>query len=778
MRRLGPYEIIAPIGTGGMGEVYRARDTRLGRDVAVKVLAERFSGDAELRARFAREAQAVAALSHPNILAIHDVGMEGSSSYAVMELLEGQTLRERLNKGPMPWRKVVEIGVAIAEGLAAAHAKGITHRDLKPENLFLTAGGALKILDFGLAQIKPRAGGLDETSPHVPSATEPGAIMGTVGYMSPEQVRGQPADVRSDIFSLGCVLHEMVTGQRAFARETAVETMTAILHDEPPEVSGSGKKVPIELERVIEHCLEKNPAERFHSAHDLAYALRAIQPDVQSKANGFPQGAYWGVAALALAIIAAFALWFNNRRPIPHRDPVFESVAVLPFENVTADANAEPLSDGIADHLSINLSQLRDRDFKVTPFTSASRFRGPKIDLKAAGSALGVEAVVTGKLYQEGENLSISVALSDARADNLIWGQQYRGKRSEILALQDEIAKGLVAHLGLRLSDADQRRLLKRHTEDPTAYVLYQEGMYHWHKFTEESTRTAIDYFQRAIKIDPQFALAYEGLGRCYGLQSPPNESYPKAKEAYEKARKLDSSLAEAHGGMGNYYMFYEHNWPAAESAFKEALRLNPRLSDTHHLYGFYLAAMGKTAEGVAELKTAKELDPETPIRSSGLALVHFWARQYDQQLAESQRMLELAPNFPLAYLNMGQAYALQGKYEQAAEAFQKQLALDKKNTASFGLLGYTYARWGKRAEAEKVIQEITDLSQQQYFSGFEKARIYAGLGEKDQAFFWLQKAYEERDWGMAWLKVDPTLDSLRSDRRFDALLQEMGLPP
>ena len=314
-----------------------------------------------------------------------------------------------------------------------------------------------------------------------------------------------------------------------------------------------------------------------------------------------------------------------------------------------------------------------------------------------------MQAVVTGKLYQEGESLSINVALSDARTDDLIWGQQYRGKRSEILALQDEIAKGLVAHLGLRLSDADERRLLKRHTEDPRAYVLYQEGMYHWHKFTEESTRTAIDYFQRAIKIDPQFALAYEGLGRCYDLQSPPKESYPKAKEAYEQALKLDGSLAEAHAGMGNFLMFYDHNWPAAEIALKEALRLNPRLADAHHLYGFYLAAMGQTTPAVAELKIAKELDPQTPIRCAGLALVHFLARQYDQQLAESQKLLELAPNFPLAYLNMGEAYALQGMYEQAVLVFQKQLAIDKKDTASFGLLGYTYARWGKRAEAERI---------------------------------------------------------------------------
>src|SRR5436190_8431442 len=492
--QLGPYQIRAPFGAGAMGEVYRASDTRLGREVAVKVLAERFAGDAELRGRFEREARAVAALSHPSILAIHDFGTQGSSTYAVMELLEGQTLRERLSKGPLPWRKAVEIGVAIAEGLAAAHAKGITHRDLKPENLFLPAGGSLKILDFGLAQIQPLAGGLDETSPHVPRATEAGTVLGTVGYMAPEQVRGQPADARSDIFSLGCVLYEMVAGTRAFAHDTAVETMTAILHDEPPEVTESGKKVPLELERVIQHCLEKNPAARFHSAHDLAYALRAIQPDAKANGRRFPKGVLIA-AALVLAAIAALGLWSSNRRPIADRNRTFESVAVLPFENVTADPKAEPLSDGIADYLSINLSQLRDRDFKVTPFTSASRFRGPKIDLKAAGSALGVQAVVTGKLYQEGESLSISIAVSDVRTDNLIWGQQYRGKRSEILSLQDEIAKGLVAHLGLQLSDADERRLLKHDTEDPAAYLLYQEGMYHWHKFREESVRTAIDYF-------------------------------------------------------------------------------------------------------------------------------------------------------------------------------------------------------------------------------------------------------------------------------------------
>jgi eukaryotic-like serine/threonine-protein kinase len=779
---LGQYKIGAPLGAGGMGEVYRAMDSRLDREVAIKVLPPQFAQDQARLARFEREAKAVAALSHPNILAIHDFDTEQGQTFAVMELLEGETLRNRLAHGAIPWRKAVEIAIAIADGLSAAHAKGIIHRDLKPENIFLTTPGWVKILDFGLARMElpTLPSGDAPTGTYHPAQTEIGTILGTVGYMSPEQVRGKEADAKSDIFSLGCLLHEMVTGQRAFSRETSVETMTAILHDEPPDLADSGKKIPLELQRIIQHCLEKNPASRFHSAHDLAFALRAIQPDSKVQERGTPKGIVWGAAALALATIAALGLWLNSRRPLPGPIGAFESVAVLPFENLTGDTKAEPLSDGIADHLSINLSQLRDRDFKVTPFTSASRFRGPKIDLKAAGSALGVQTVVTGKLYQEGENLSISVALSDARADNLIWGQQFRGKRSEILALQDEIAKGLVAHLGLQLSDADQQRLLKHHTENPTAYLLYQEGMYHWHKFREESLHTAIDYFQRALKIDPQFARAHEGLGRCYGNQDafsvPPKESQPRDKAALQKALELDNTLAEAHVGMGNYYMFYEHNWSAAESSFKEALRLNPRLADAHHVYGFYLAATGQTEQAIAELKTAKELDSQAPIRSAGLGHVLFCARQYDQQLAESQRMLQLAPNFPLAYVNMGEAYVMQGKHDEAAQAIQKLLTIEKKLAGSRGLLGFAYARWGKRAEAEKVLQEIKDLSQRQFFSGFDQARIYAGLGDKDEALRWLEKAYEERDWGIAWLKVDPTLDSLRADPKFSDLMYRMGL--
>jgi serine/threonine protein kinase len=375
---LGQYRIGAPLGAGGMGEVYRAKDSRLDREVAIKVLPPQFAQDQARLARFEREAKAVAALSHPNILAIHDFDTEQGQTFAVMELLEGETLRRRLDRSAIPWKKAVEIAIAIADGLSAAHAKGIIHRDLKPENIFLTTPGWVKILDFGLARIElpTLPSGDTPTGSYHPAQTEVGTILGTVGYMSPEQVRGKEADARSDVFSLGCLLHEMVTGQRAFSRDTSVETLTAILHDEPPDLADSGKKIPLELQRIIQHCLEKNPASRFHSAHDLAFALRAIQPGAKVQETGHPRMATWGAAALALAAIASFALWLINRPPTTKQDRTFESVAVLPFENATGDTKNEPLSDGIADHLSINLSQLRDRDFKVSPFTSASRFRG------------------------------------------------------------------------------------------------------------------------------------------------------------------------------------------------------------------------------------------------------------------------------------------------------------------------------------------------------------------------------------------------------------------
>jgi len=510
---LGPYQVLALLGTGGMGEVYRARDTRLDREVAIKVLPLHLAQDPEALARFKREAKVVAALSHPNILAIHDFGdfeTEQGPSYAVMELLEGETLRSRLSRSALPWRKAVEIGISLADGLAEAHARGVTHRDLKPENIFLTSDGRVKILDFGLAKLRlPKINGQADSDALsqklLTDQTVPGLIMGTVSYMAPEQVRGEEADAPSDIFSFGCVLYETVAGRLTFARQTVTETMAAILRDEPPELTAAGREVPRELEQVIRRCLEKNPKERFQSARDLAFALRAmlsgvgvstperatsrtgrfVRPIKRSKA-----GAIIVLATLSIAI-AAIARLTNVGEAI-------DSVAVLPFVNVNSDPDAEYLADGITECLINDLS--RSLNLKVIARNSVFQYKGKEIDPQAVARALGAHAVLMGRVTQRGDDLSISAELVDARDNRQIWGEQYNRKLTEVFAVQNEIARDISRELELKLTGQQTQRDTRRYTENIRAFQYYIEGRSYVHRRTREDLFRAASLYRKAIE--------------------------------------------------------------------------------------------------------------------------------------------------------------------------------------------------------------------------------------------------------------------------------------
>jgi serine/threonine-protein kinase len=788
--RLGPYEIVAPLGAGGMGEVYRARDTRLGREVAVKVLPELFAQNLGRRARFEREARAVAALSHPNILAIHDYGTHGEITYAVMELLEGETLRSRLAQGPLPWREAIAVGAAIADGLAAAHAKGIVHRDLKPENLFLTADGRVKILDFGLARITPLPDPQGETGPYVPPETDAGTVMGTVGYMSPEQVRGQSVDARSDLFSFGCVLYEMVTGRRAFRRETAAETMTAILHDEPPDLTNLGQQIPAELGRVLRDCLTKSPNQRLQSARDLALALRATASDSvlhQSPVARRSTRLIVGIVAASLLIgVIGASVYFLTRGSNPseagksvEEAKAIEALAVLPFENVGGDHETGHLSEGIPDSIIHSLAGLRLRDLKVRSLTSVARYKGRKPDLGEVRRELGVGVVVMGRLHQRGNRLAVSVALIDVRDGSELWGKQYDRRLDDILPLQDDIAKDIAANLRLHMTGEEERRLAKRDTENPEAYQLYLKGRYFWNKRTPEGLEKAIEYFRKATDTDPNYALAWAGLADVYAVfpiytESRPSDSIPKAKAAARRALDIDNQLAEAYATLAFVAALYEWNWSEGERLFKRAIELNPMHATARHYYEGLLTTMGRFDEAAAQVVRAQELDPLSLIGNTLAGRRYYLARQYDAAIGQYRKALEMDPDFATARLFLGEAYAANGMYEEALAECLKLRRSRRLEVES--LMGRAYALMRRPADAQKVIENLKVLSHERYIPPCLVALVYASLGEKDQALDWLEKAFEQGDWLLHRLKVDPAYDGLHSNPRFADLLRRMGL--
>jgi TolB-like protein len=789
--RLGPYEILGLLGVGGMGEVYRARDTRLGREVAIKVLPTALAADPDRLGRFEREARAVAALSHPNILAIHDYGTHEQVAYAVTELLEGQTLRQRLERGPMPWTEAAQTGAAIADGLAAAHDRGIVHRDLKPENLFLTADGRVKILDFGLARMQSQVDS-DSVTASFAAVTQPGLVMGTPGYMSPEQIRGEPADARSDLFALGCVLYEMVSGKRPFARPMAAETMTAILRDDAA-LPASSPTPPPELPAVIRDCLTKAPEDRPQTARDVARRLRSAA-NLPSGSTAASAGSWRRVAGIAVAIavvllsvtaLTAYLMTRGQDLVQPANLESMQALAVLPFENVGGDPETEYLSDGLAEHIINSLTQVRRTDLKVRPFSSVTRFRG-EVDLPAAAEALKVQAIVTGKLRQEGQTLSVSVAVVDAGRDEQIWGNSYTGEMSTILDLQEQIARDVAASMRLRLSGEEQRRLTKRDTDNSVAYRYYLESLYHTNKFTPDGIRTGIELMKRAVEEDPQYAMAYAALGRAYGalgsLHQGPRATHPIARDYFLQALKLDPDLSPAHSGLALVHMFHDWDWESARRELEIARELETQSGTTDPdiytdvFYGFYLQSQGRPSEALVALKRAQANDPLSAVRRNELAQCYNLLEQYNLGAAEARKSLELNPFFFLAYGELGLALSQLEEHEEALKVLQEGVQRSG-HPRLRGLLGYAQARAGNMEAARAELQTLKDLAPERFGCAMGIARIHAQLGELDEAFLWLRRSGEERDPQANWIKPDPILKPLKSDPRFAEMLREMGLP-
>jgi serine/threonine-protein kinase len=754
--RLGPYQVLAPLGQGGMGEVYRAHDLRLDRDVALKVVAPPLAQDPDRLARFQREARAVAALAHPNIVVLYDVGQEQGVPFAVTELLEGVTLRGRLAGAAVPWREALDIGAAVADGLAAAHAKGIIHRDIKPENLFLTADGRVKILDFGLARVEVPPPSDSETGPYAPGHTDPGTVVGTVGYMSPEQLRGRPADARSDLFALGCVLYELVAGARPFAGQTALETAAAILHDEPPRLAGPGTAVPPEVERVIRQCLAKDPGQRPLSARDLAFALRAplSGSDVPSTRLERP-------------------------RPARRRRPGIPSLAVLPLVNTSADPDAEYLSDGITESLITLLSQLPG--LRVMARSTVFRYKGREVDAQEVGRALKVRAVLTGRLSQRGRRLVLAAELVDVKDGGRLWGERYNQDFSDIFEVENAVAREIVDALRLRLTGEQQRRLGRRPTENTEAYQCYLKGRYHWNKRTADGLRKSIKLFEQAIDHDPTYALAYTGVADAYlnlggWGHLAFREAYPRARAAAQRALALDESLAEAHVSLAMAQKEHDWDWPAARRGYERALELNPNYAVAHQWYGEYLASVGQHDQAIAAIRRAIELDPLSLIIHATLGRHgYYFARRYDEAIAQLRKTLEMDEDFWVAHLWLGWAYGQVGRLPEAVAELETARRLDD-NLEIVAALGNVHGLAGRRREAQQALDELQDLSRTRYVSPMLGALIAVGMGEHDEAFGWLEKAYEDRAQMMSELKAEAAFDPLRPDPRFADLLRRVGL--
>jgi eukaryotic-like serine/threonine-protein kinase len=756
--RLGPYEILSPLGAGGMSEVHRALDTRLAREVAIKVLPAHLARDPELLQRFEREAQTLASLSHPNLVTIFDFGSEADVHFAVMELLEGETLRSRLDREVLEYNTTLDIAEGIADGLSAAHSRGIVHRDLKPENIFITTESRVKILDFGLARVSTPIPLKSDTkadtkAPTGPAVTPAGLIMGTVYYMSPEQVSGETVDARTDIFSFGAVLYEMVTGTKPFTEKTSVETMVAILRQEPPELGVLQGKIPPDLERIIRACLEKDPAMRFQSAHDLSLALRSVRAG---------SGIFFQPAASA------------RKR----KSQKIDSIAILPFTNIGLDPGMEYLSDGITESIINTLSQLPS--LRVMARSTVFRYKGAVVDPRTAGRELGVRAVLTGRLIQRGGEVNIQTELVNVGDGSQLWGEQYGRPMGELQNVQEDIANAISSRLQVKVASGRRRRLSKLYTRNEQAYQLYLQGRFHWNKRTDESLHKGIEYFNLAIQADPNFALAYAGLADSYSLLGGfgferPTEAYPRARAAAERALHLDPDLGEAHASLAQISDRFDRDEVATERHFKKAIRSNPGYPTVHLWYSVFLALLNRFEEAETEINKALELDPLSVVIHWTKGYLLLYMKRFEDAIASYNKALELDPSFMRALFDLAITYHLSGNSKDAKCAFTTWMEKAGDTTPMLTLKAYALACLGKTTEAKELIHELEVKSEKEYVSQFALAIAYIELGEIDNAFKALDRSVNAKEDALISIRVNPRLDPIRTDPRFKNLQERIN---
>ena len=827
---LSHYRRVRKIGAGGMGEVYHARDERLGRDVAIKVLPADFAKDEDRLRRFEQEARAASALNHPNILTIHEIGETDGSHFIATEYIEGETLRHHIQLSRMKLREALDIVVQVASAIAAAHQAGIIHRDIKPENIMLRPDGYVKVLDFGLAKLTEKQTPTTDSAAATVSkkATDPGTVMGTVQYMSPEQARGKAVDARSDIFSLGVVLYEMIAGRAPFAGESSTDVLAAILDREPPPLARFAREVPAELQRIVTKCLRKERDERYQTMKGLLADLkelrdelaleakleRSVRPTISNVENRqtliadgektkdlkaeatdaatvqtassaeylvsqLQHHKRGTVAAMLILVSAAFGVgyWYFFNRASSTK--TIESIAVMPFVNESGNQDVEYLSDGMTETLISSLSQLPNLIVKAR--SSVFRYKGKETNTQTIGKELNVQAILNGRVAQRGQELSLYVELIDAALDKVVWSEQYNRKRADLVTLQSEIARDVSSKIKTRLSGADEQRLTKTYTANPEAYQHYLRGRFYWNKRNAENIDKAIEQFKAAVEEDPGFALAYSGLADCYVLApyyvgTWASETLPSARAYATRAIELDGSLAEAYASLGHIDSF-SWNFIEAENGFKRAIELNPNYPTAHHWYSRYLRAVGRSDEGFAEVRRAKELDPLSLVILNNIAENYIDRGDMNSALGECDRMLELDPNFFPAYQTLSIIYSKRGRLQEALAAAQKSLEISNRSNGPLALVGYVQGKSGRRDAAQTIIIELEKRYAIKKADGRDLAIVYMGLGEKDKAFEWLERAYQNRSYFLAVLRLEPLLEPLRSDPRWNDLFRRVGVP-
>lgn len=834
--RLGRYEIRRQLGAGGMGEVYLAIDIELDRTVAIKILPQDLASDEKHLQRFIQEAKAASALNHPNILTIYEIGVVDSSRFIAMEFIDGHTLRKTINS-EATLSNILDIGIQIGKALAAAHDAGIVHRDIKPENVMIRRDGIVKVLDFGLAKLTATDSQPLDTQGATKKLlrTDPGTVMGTALYMSPEQARGLRVDARTDIFSLGVVLYELIAGCLPFTGATRSEVLAAIVSEKQPQpLARYSRETPAELERIVSKALSKKSDERYQSTKDLLIDLRNLKRKLeidaaidrtrsfaetevtQSEKTGAAASARYvpgletapskdappstpgrgsstvehlvtgigrhkpiATGAFALVVLLAIGLGYWRYNRSGGTTSPLGSIAVLPFQNATGDPNNEYLSDGLTESIINSLSQLPD--LAVMSRSSVFRYKGHDADVQKVGKELQAAAVLTGRVKQAGDRWLISAELVDVSTNRQIWGEQYNRQATDLLAIQQEIATEISRKLRSKLTNEDQKQLTRYSTENSEAYRLYLQGEFFRNKWTPEGTAKAIEFYNQAIAKDPAYALAYRALALTYGIRAvngmvPPLDVVPMAKVAVTKALEIDETLAEAHHTRGQLALMFDHDWPTAGREFERAIELKPNGGSLYGLYACYLSLMGKHDEAIATAKRGVELDPLLPIAHWDLALVNYTARKYDDALDAARKAKEIDDSFPLAHLVSGMAYTQKGMYQEAVAEFRHPSIRERADAQ--GYLGNILARTGKQREAIAIAEQLKERSRREFISPFGLAVLYTGLNDKDKALTYLERSRAEQDGRMYQSRFEPAFDSIRHEPRFAELMRALNLTP